>query len=256
MLSAAGDAELGALLDRIDGVAAGIGKPDDFCFRRLRLQQEGREVAGLQRMAHAAEHFAAVGDHDLGRVALERLAERVVGREEEPGVAAGLDHRLAGAVGEHPGVVGPLDRIRRAFRSGEIGACRPRAQEHFILLAGDLADRQCDARRRHVDDDVDMVDVVPLPREVGADIRLVLMIAGDDLDLHAVSRGVEILHRQFGGGDRAGSADVGIEARHVGQYADLDDVVVLAHVRRRPGPPARRAPTPIFQRARICRRRS
>ena len=44
MLAAGGDAEFGALLDRIDGVAAGIGQPDDLGFRCLRLQQERREV--------------------------------------------------------------------------------------------------------------------------------------------------------------------------------------------------------------------
>ena len=44
VLAARRDAELGALLDRVDGVAAGIGEPDDLCLRGLRLQQERREV--------------------------------------------------------------------------------------------------------------------------------------------------------------------------------------------------------------------
>ena len=72
-----------------------------------------------------------------------------------------------------------------------------------------------------------MVDVVPLPGEVGADVRLVLVIAADDLDLHAVGRGIEIFDRQFGGGHRARPADIGIETRHVGQDADFDDDIVL-----------------------------
>src|ERR1700733_1828675 len=45
-------------------------------------------------------------------VALERVAERVVGGQEEPGVASGFDDCLAGAVRQHPGVVGPLHGIR------------------------------------------------------------------------------------------------------------------------------------------------
>ena len=57
-----------------------------------------------------------------------------------------------------------------------------------------------------------MVDVVPLPREIGADVGLVLMVAADHLDLHAVGGRVEILHRELGGGDRAGAADLGVEA--------------------------------------------
>ena len=39
-LAAFDDAELGRLLDRVDGVAAGIGEPDHLGFGRLRLQQE------------------------------------------------------------------------------------------------------------------------------------------------------------------------------------------------------------------------
>ena len=39
VLTAGSDAELGALLDRIDRVAAGIGEANDLRFRGLRLQQ-------------------------------------------------------------------------------------------------------------------------------------------------------------------------------------------------------------------------
>ena len=44
VLAALDDAELGALLDRVDGVAAGIGEADDLRLRGLRLEQERREV--------------------------------------------------------------------------------------------------------------------------------------------------------------------------------------------------------------------
>jgi hypothetical protein len=39
-LTASCNAEFGRLLDRVDGVTARIGKPDDLRFRGLRLQQE------------------------------------------------------------------------------------------------------------------------------------------------------------------------------------------------------------------------
>src|SRR5665647_93802 len=105
----------------VDGVAAGIGEPDDFGFGSLRLQQERREVVGVERVAHLAEHFTAVLFHHRRSVALKRIAEGIVGREEEPGVATRLHHRLAGAVGQHPGVIGPVHGVGIALRPGEIG---------------------------------------------------------------------------------------------------------------------------------------
>ena len=44
LLAACDDAEFGRLLDRVGGVAAGIGKADDLRLRGLRLQQERGEV--------------------------------------------------------------------------------------------------------------------------------------------------------------------------------------------------------------------
>src|SRR5215469_13710287 len=55
-----------------------------------------------------------------------------------------------------------------------------------------------------------MVGVIPLPRNARADVRLVLMIGGNDIDLHVVLGGIEILNRHLGGRDRPGCAHVGI----------------------------------------------
>ncbi len=41
LLAAGDDAEFRGLLDRVGGVAAGVGEPNDLCLRILRLQQEG-----------------------------------------------------------------------------------------------------------------------------------------------------------------------------------------------------------------------
>jgi hypothetical protein len=57
-------------------------------------------------MLDPAQHLAAIGGHHRGRIALQRMAEGIIGSEEEPAFAAGLGQRLAGAVGEHVGVVG------------------------------------------------------------------------------------------------------------------------------------------------------
>src|SRR3546814_1485953 len=49
------DAELGCLLDGVDGVAAGIGEADYLGAGGLRLQQERGEVAGAERMPHGTQ---------------------------------------------------------------------------------------------------------------------------------------------------------------------------------------------------------
>jgi hypothetical protein len=55
---------------------------DDLRLRRLRLQQERAEVLVVERNAHLAEHLAAVLQHDGFGVAFERVAECVVGGQE------------------------------------------------------------------------------------------------------------------------------------------------------------------------------
>src|SRR4030081_666704 len=90
LLATGDNAELRRLLDRVSGVAAGIGEADDLGLRRLRLQQEGGEVRGVDRMLDAAENFAATGRDDGGGISLQRMAEGVIRGQEEPAVAAGL----------------------------------------------------------------------------------------------------------------------------------------------------------------------
>ena len=46
----------------------------------------------------------------------------------------------AGAVGQRPGVVGPVHGMRRAGRAGEVGAGRPGAEEQRVLVAQHLVD--------------------------------------------------------------------------------------------------------------------
>ena len=71
-----------------------------------------------------------------------------------------------------------------------------------------------------------MIDIEPLPGDIGTDVRLVLMVGADDFDFHAVRSGIEILDRHLGCGDRARSADVSVEARHVIEHAELDSNVL------------------------------
>ena len=226
-LAALDDAELGGLLDRVDGVATGVRQSDDLGLRGLRLQQERGEILRVERRAHLAHDLAAVLFDDRRRVALERVAEGIVGGEEEPSVAAGLDHRRSRSVRQHPGVIGPVDGVGIALGARQIGGGGAGDDERLVLVAGDGGHRERDARVRHVDDHVDFVDVVPLVGDVGADVRLVLMVAADEVDLD-----VGVVLGEIGDGElrrrhRTRAADVGIKARHVAQHADLDVDLLL-----------------------------
>ena len=150
-------------------------------------------------MLDAAEHLAAIGSHDRRRIALQRVAERVVGGQKEPAVAAGFGQCLAGAVGKHVGVVGDRHRIRRAGLAGEIGGGGAGIHQHNVLLTHEGADGQRHAGVRRIGDCIDLVDIDPLPRHVGTDIRLVLVVAAEHLDLPTLVEQSGILHRHLGG---------------------------------------------------------
>jgi hypothetical protein len=66
------------------------------------------------------------------------------------------------------------------------------------------------------------IDVVPLVDDVRADVRLVLVIGEDQVDLHIGMILGEVGDCQLGGGDRTGAGGIGIKAGHVGQHADFD----------------------------------
>ena len=53
-------------------------------------------------MAHAAEHLAASGQNFFARLLLQIVAERVVGGDEEPGLAALLQEAARDAVPHRP----------------------------------------------------------------------------------------------------------------------------------------------------------
>ena len=72
----------------------------------------------------------------------------------------------------------------------------PDADQHLVLLARDVGDRERDRRIGQVDDHVDAVDVEPAARDRRADIGLVLVVGGEDLDLALRLLG-EILDRDL-----------------------------------------------------------
>ena len=104
--------------------------------------------------------------------------------------------------------------------------------EQLLLLVGDVLHREPDRRHRHVDDQIDLVDIVPAPRNAAADIRLQLMVADDQADRLAQHLAAEIVDRHLRGRDRALTGRRRRRAVHVGENADLDDVIGNLRERR------------------------
>jgi hypothetical protein len=176
----------------------------------LSLQQERGKIIAVDRVADLAQHLAAVGFDDRGGVAFERISEGVVGGEKEPGIAAGLYHRLAGAMSQRPCVIDPVNGVGIAFRSCEVRRRRASRQEQLVFLAGNLAHGERDTGIHHLEDHVDLFHVKPGVDDVRADIRLVLMIGTDDLDLDTLCGGAEIFDRQLRRRNGTGTSDVRI----------------------------------------------
>ena len=220
--------ELGRLLDRGDGVIAGIGDADDIGAGGLRLQQEGGVVGGAERMAHGAEHFAAGGLDAFHRLLLQIVAEGVIGGQEEPFLAALRDHGFAEAAAIGIGIVGPVHGIRRAFFAGEQRGAGAGADEDLVLLLAHVGDRERNRRVRQVEDGVDAFGVVPAPRDADADVGLVLVIGGDDVDGLAGGLAAIILHGHLRGDDRADALIGRKHARLVVEHADPDAILGIS----------------------------
>ena len=79
-----------------------------------------------------------------------------------------------------------------------------------------------DGGGRQLGDHVDVFDIVPAPRDGAAEIRLVLVVGGDDFDLLAEHLAAEILDRHLGGLERPFAAVIGVDPGLIVQNADLD----------------------------------
>ena len=98
--------------------------------------------------------------------------------------------------------------------------------EKGTIFLDEIGDGERNPGIRNVDDDVDLIDIEPLARDVDADIRLVQMVAGDDVDLPALGGQSGILDRHLGGERRAGTAEIGVKTGLIRQRTDLDGLVL------------------------------
>src|SRR5574337_423928 len=149
------------------------------------------------------------------------LAEGIVGRDEIPGLAARFRHRLAERGSPGVRVVGPVDEVARALRTGQDRGSRARADDRLVLFVGDGQDRERHRGIRQVHDHIDPVVVEPSARDGRAYVRLVLVVGRHDLDRHAETLR-EVVDRKLRRDDRALALVVGIDARHVVHDADLE----------------------------------
>ena len=71
VLAPRNNAELRGLLDRVDGVAAGVGKADDLCLGCLLLEKDDeKSLPGT--VCAPCRYLAAALQYDRFRIALER----------------------------------------------------------------------------------------------------------------------------------------------------------------------------------------
>jgi len=77
--------------------------------------------------------------------------------------------------------------------------------EELFAVIGDLLNRQAHRRHRHIDDQIDFVDVIPLPRDAGGNIGLDLVVGGYDADRLAQNLTAKIFGGHLRCGDRTGT---------------------------------------------------
>ena len=212
--------KLGRLLDAVDGVIARIGQPEHLGARGLRLHQQRRKLGGIrERITPAAQHLTTARGHKAASIALQLLAEHIIGGDEIPAIAASPHHRPGGRMRQHVSVIGPVYRIGRALRPGEIRRRPAGVEVGLVLLPRHRVDRQRDRRCRHVHNHIHPLLVEPLPRQAGPHIGLVLMVAGNHFHIKAVI--APFLHRLPGASQADRPAIIGIRAGHIVQHANL-----------------------------------
>jgi hypothetical protein len=184
-------------------------------------------------MPHGTQHLAARFQHHIGGVLFEILSEGVIGGQKVPAIEALLDGGEASHIGLAEGVEHIMNRIGAAGFVGEPD--RAGAVEYHDLVARlcNLAGGERGGGRGDVEQHLDALIVQHVTGDVGGKVGLVLMIGRDDFDLAAQHFAAEILGRHFRGGLRARPGDIGIQAGHVENAAELERRLALRQRHRR-----------------------
>ena len=160
------------------------------------------------------------------------MTERVVAGQEVPAVAALLGDLARGTLCERIRVVAPLRRRFRTGLAGEFGGRRTGDQQHLAARARNFLSRQRNGRTCHVGNGIDAFGLEPLAADRGRDVRLVLVIRGNNADRLAEHLAAEIVDRHLRRFDRVLADQISEAARMIGQHADLHGVVRHLRLRR------------------------
>lgn len=129
-------------------------------------------------------------------------------------------------------IVGPVDARQRALVTGQARCCRACGEKQLLLVTRNALDRERNSGIRHVKDRLDALVFEPAPCDRRTHVRLVLVVAGDDLDGSPEHFAPKILNGHLRRNHRALTAVVGVERGHVGQNTELDRRI-LRNSRRR-----------------------
>ena len=149
-------AELGELLHAVDLRQAAHVIEQHVGPVCLGLDQGGRKVRGIDRQ-HFRLVLAAEGFQIPDEAFLQRMAVRIVGRDEEKFLAEALDEVAGDSGGIHRGCITNTKYIPFAVRAGDrVGVAAGHDVEHLRLI-GHLRHGVGDAGIHVTEDDIDLV---------------------------------------------------------------------------------------------------
>ena len=80
------------------------------------------------------------------------------------------------------GVISPVKTVGRTLCSGQFRRRGTGGDGDLVGVLGQRLHGECHGGRRQLHNGIDLFGVVPLARDVGCDIGLVLVVGGHDLD--------------------------------------------------------------------------
>src|SRR3954451_405745 len=136
------------------------------------------------------------------------MTKGVIRRDKEPRVGTTLDRRLPGGEGERIGVVGVMNRNRRAGLVRKARSARAVEHHDFVFLLPHL--NRCEGRGRgsDIEDSIDVLPVEPLPGGVRSKIWFVLVVSVNELDRLPSDLPTKIVDRHLRSSDAACPRDI------------------------------------------------
>src|SRR5690606_25295551 len=123
------------------------------------------------------------------------------------------------------GVIGVVDGVGGAMRIGQVGRARSDGDEWLFLFFGNGCHGQRGGRVGAAYEHIEVLLVEPFACPCRGDVGLVLVVGDHELDLLTVDFATRVFNGHAHGFAAAGAIDIGIDAGHIGDHADADDIV-------------------------------